>query len=205
MENEAIRPPTASRVRRRNMKVYEVPNSAGLDSWLAKIFHVRPMSTANELLASFEPFSLPTIYYLPYTSEILIQVSRWCIDGMRVLQLLNNFFKALAKPRQLDFCNERKNLSPSLDEAAAFPSTATDQEDQAAAKFLMEYARNTPSIGLSINPSSQVGATRRVEVTFPQALTSAFINACKFRSLSVATAFHSALIVATKQLAPHET
>ena len=187
-------------------KVYEVPTSVALDSWLAKTFHVAPAMTADDLLATFEPSSLPTIHYLPHTSEILIRASHWCIDGIGALQLLNNFFKALGKPRQIKFGDEGRNLSPSLDEIANFPASTTDEKDEAAIRLLKKYTSNTPSIGLPTELSNQVpGATRRIELTFTPPITSAIISACKARTLSVATALHSALIVATKQLAYSET
>ena len=154
----------------------------------------------------FEPSSLPTIHYLPRTSEILISASHWCVDGMGALQLLNNFFKALGKPRQIKFGDEGRNLSPSLDEIANFPASTNDEEDEAASRLLKKYTSSTPSIGLPTELSNQVpGATRRTELTFTPPITSAIISACQVRTLSVATAFHSALIVATKQLAYSET
>ncbi|KAL2052767.1 hypothetical protein ABVK25_007007 [Lepraria finkii] len=156
--------------------------------------------TADDLVATFEPSSLPAIHYLPHTSEILIRASRWCIDGTGALQFLNNFFKALGKPRQIKLGDDGKILSPSLDEIANFPASTTNEEDKAAIRLLKKYTSNMPSIGLPTELSNQVpSATCRTELTFTPPIKSAIISACKAHTLSVATAFHSALIVATKQ------
>lgn len=182
-------------------KVYKIPNSAAVDSWLARTFHVEASITIDDLLEKLRPSPLSTIYYLPHTSEIVIHASHWQIDGIGALELLHNFFKAVAQPRPIEFGTEGKNLSPGLDEVAGFPTSATDEDERAASKLLNHYVDNLPSFGLPANFTNPIpGATRRAELVLPPVTTSKIVRACKVHDFSVTTALHAALILATKQL-----
>ncbi|MCJ1454840.1 hypothetical protein MMC28_005193 [Mycoblastus sanguinarius] len=189
---------------RGDVTTYETPNPKALDAWLAKTFLIEPTATADDLLASSQPSLLPTLYYLPRTSQIVIRSSHWRIDGIGAICLLNNFFAALAQPRRVEFSTEGegKNLSPGLDEAANFSTDVSDEDDQAATDLFMQYANNLPSISLPIfSADRNPGATRRSELTLPPATTGAVVSACRDRGFTVSTALHAALIVATTQLA----
>lgn len=186
-------------------RVYEVPDSAALDSWVAETFMVSPGTTAEELIASFRPSSFPIIHYLPDTSEILIRLSHWYADATGATCLMSNFFKALSEPRTVSFGDEWKNLSPGLEEAAGFNTVPTDVENEMALQLLMEYAGNLPSIGLPIVlPNQLPGSTQRCEIILPQKTTSAIVEACRKQDATVTMAIHSALIEATQSLAPSE-
>lgn len=82
-------------------KIYEVPNTAALESWLADTFIVTRAKTADDILASAPPSSLSTLYHLPESSQVVLRSLYWRIDGIGALHLLNNFFTALGNPRQI--------------------------------------------------------------------------------------------------------
>ena len=193
-----------------DFNVYEVPDTAALDAWLEQTFIVAPApATREELLGSFPPSALATLHYLPHTSDIILHTSHWRIDYIGGLSLLHNLLTACIEPRQIQFGDERKNLSPSRDKAAKFSSPdsmespATIEERGRAATDLLMPLGNFPSIGLPTQNLHQPPSdTLRSEMTLEANTTSAIVSASKKRGLTVTAAVHAALIIATQQVAP---
>lgn len=191
-------------------KVYEVPSNAALDSWLDETFIISPaMATKEELLKSFRPSTQATLHYLPHSSEIIIHTSHWRTDFIGGLGLLRNLLSAFIEPRHVQFGDEGKNLSPSRDEVAKFSSSGfaelpaiAQERNKAATDLVMQMVGNLPSIGLPTQKSHlSPGGTLRSGLTLEPSATSAIISASKKRGLTVTTALHAALIVATQQVA----
>ena len=181
--------------------VYEVPDQPALDDWLNETFIVVPAATTKEnLLASFRPTALATLHYFPHTSEIMLHTSHWRFDGVGAISLLHNLFTAMAEPRQIQFGDEGKCLSPGRDEAANFISS--DEKAKEAAKDLfMQLITNLPSIGFPAqNLDQPSGGTRRCELVLDIGSTSAIVSGSKKRGLTVTTALHAALLIALEQL-----
>ena len=203
--------PQLACVVREETKIYEVPDNAALDAWLHETFIIAPASaTKEELLASFRPSALPTLHFLPDKSEIIIHSSHWRIDLVGALSLLQNLFIAIAEPRQVQFGDEGKNLSPSRDEAANYSSSdelgssaLVKERDKAATDLVMQLINNLPSIGLPTQNSNRTpGGTHRSEIVLDPGTTSAIVSASKKRDFTVTTALHAALIVALQQVTP---
>lgn len=181
--------------------VYEVPQAADLESWMARTFLVETMLTIDELLASPRRCSLPTLYYLPKTSEVLICASHWRIDAIGATSLMNLLFRSFAEPSHTSFGDEGKNLSPGRDEAAKLLQKVSQESEDAATSLLMEYTTNIPGLGLPVELVNEIsGAICRIESRFSPATTKSVIAACEARDLSVTTAVHAAMIVALQQL-----
>ena len=195
--------PQIAAVLRGAVQVYEVPNASNIDSWIADTFHVTTNASVDDLIANSKPSILTTMHYLPHTSEILIQSTHWRIDGFGALNLLNNFFSALSAYPQEDvrFGDEGKNLAPSLVEAAKLDTCSTEGNQKAAAEIIESFLRGLPSIGLESEHNKVPGGTRRSELKLSAATTFGIINACKARQISVTTALHAALVIATQRLA----
>ena len=186
-------------------KVYEVPSSAALGTWMKETFHVNSSLSIDEVLSNVHPSRLAAIHYLPQTSEILISSSHWRIDGVGAIHLLNKFFKTLAEPHDIKFGDEWRNLSPGLGEAAGLSKLSTQENLEAAADLLRKYTTNVPSIGLPIQDERQMpGNTLLERLTLSPSTTLALIVACKNRGYTVTTALHTALILATQQLSPKD-
>lgn len=180
---------------------YHVPQNAGLESWMAETFLVETVLTIDELLASPRPSSLPTLHYLPKSSEVLFCSSHWRIDAIGATSLIDILFKSLAEPSPISFGDEGKNLSPGRDEAAEFPQDVSQEDEDAATSLLMEYATNLPSLGLPIQLVNEIsGATRRIESRLPPATTTSVVAACKAYGVTVTTAVHAAMVVALQEL-----
>ncbi|KAL8936335.1 MAG: hypothetical protein Q9216_004983 [Gyalolechia sp. 2 TL-2023] len=191
---------------RGDSRVYRIPDPDGLASWLKDTFTVIADGTVDDLLASLRPAGLPSLYFLPRSSDILIQIPHWYIDGIGSICLLNNMFEAMAEPRQVTFGTEARNLSPGLEEAAGFPVDSITTHEQAALEMLTEYTSSLPSIGLpTANSQAVPGAIRRLALELPSGALQALSCACKARNLTVTPVLHAALIVATRQLAEPDT
>lgn len=181
--------------------VYDAPQTASLESWMEETFLVETVLNIDELLASPRPSSLPTLYYLPKSSQVLFCSQLWRIDAIGATSLLNLLFKYVAEPFQMPFGNESRNLSPGRDEAAQLPQNISQEEDNAATSLLMEYSTNLPSLGLPVELVNEVaGDFCRVQVSLSAATTSSVISACKAKDFTVTTAVHAALIVALQEI-----
>ena len=192
-------------------KIYEVPDSTTSDRWVDETFIIAPASaTKQELLTSFRPSAAATLHFLPSTSEIIIHSSHWRIDFVGAMNLMQNFFRAIAEPRQVEFGDEGKNLSQSRDKAANYGtlddlgSLALVKEiEDRAADLLTQLSSNAPSIGLPVKKSNQAPAgTHRSEIVLEPGPTSTIVSASKRRGLTVTTALHAALIVTLQQITP---
>ena len=75
---------------------YEVLQPSGLGSWMQGTFLVENLLISDELLASSRHSSLPTLYYLPNTSEVVLCSSHWRIDAIGAISLINVLFKSVA-------------------------------------------------------------------------------------------------------------
>ena len=192
-------------------KVYEVPDALGLDAWLQETFVVAAdTATVEDLVASFQPQSLATVYFLPHSWEILIHTSHWRMDGIGSIQFLNNLFAAVAKPRPIEFGDEGRNLTPCRDEAASFITAGIgcdeSQINQAATDLLATLTDNMPSLGLPTDSQAAMPqGTRRLEHKLDTTTTSRIVSACKAMNITVTVAVHSAMIQATQKLASAET
>lgn len=180
---------------------YEVLQPSGLGSWMRETFLVERVLTSDELLASSRRSSLPTLYYLPNTSEVLFCSSHWRVDAIGAVSLINILFKSVAEPSPISFGNEAKNLPPGRDEAAGFPQDVPQEADDAATSLLMEYVSNLPSLGLPIELVNEIsGAPARIESIISPAATASVVAACKKTGRTVTTAIHAALVIALQGL-----
>lgn len=181
--------------------VYEVPQAADLEVWMARTFLVETMLTVDELLASPRRCSLPTLHYLPKTSEVLFCASHWRIDAIGATFLMNLLLKSLAEPSHISFGDEGKNLSPGRDEAANLPQQVSQESEDAATSLIMEYTTNIPGLGLPVELVNEIsGAIARTESRLSPATTNSIIAACKAQDLSVTTVIHAATITALQEM-----
>ena len=188
-----------------DVKVYEVPDQQTLDMWITSTFHVREDDdgTVDHLLATFLPTGDITLHFLPKTSQIIFHAPHWRIDGRGSFLLINNLLKAVASPRKdIKFGDEGKNLSPDLYEATGVEAVDTPEGEASATKWCMEYAQNLSGLGLhpkeaEVKPPR---STRRCILGVSSKDTSAIIAACRSRGVTVTTAFHAAVIIATKEM-----
>ncbi|PYH98526.1 hypothetical protein BO71DRAFT_447120 [Aspergillus ellipticus CBS 707.79] len=176
-------------------KVYEAPDEAALQEWLASTFIVSSASDADEVYHSAAPIKQATLYYVPKSSELLFRVHHFTIDGIGMLLLCHSYLSALAAPaKDLKFGDEYTRLAPTIEEALGYTTPTSEQIEKAGRDF-MSWAVNAPGIG----PVSKVGAVaageyQNTELVFPTQTTEAIIKACKDKGISVTSAVHAAYI-----------
>ena len=197
--------PTIASTVEGDMKTYEVPDHHILDKWMNSTFHVHDDDdeSLDHLLTTFIPNGEITLHFLPKASQIVFHAPHWRIDGRGSFLLINNFLKAVASPRNdIKFGDEGKNLSPDLYEATGVKAVDTPEGEASATKWCMEYAPNLPTLGLLSNEAEikPPGSTRRCTFGVSSKDTSAIIAACRRHGVTVTTAFHAAVIIATKEM-----
>ena len=182
--------------------IYETPDPEALQAWLAATLKIESSNqTRDNLIATFKPQQLASLHYLPYSSEVLFHTPHWRIDGVGLLQFLDSFFAAMSDPVPVQFGNEFRNLTVSLDEAAQVPKEKTQAMNEASAALLNQFLGNLPSIGLA-TPSDQLpAATHWISTDLGPQSTSAIAAACKDQEFSVTAAIHAAVVCATQAMA----
>ena len=188
-----------------NEKVYHVPSSqdGDIDTWLHSTFVVdEDAGDATSLMQDFGPHRLPTLYYLPRSSELIFTCSHWRIDGIGTHMLMDRFFTLLALDKSTDklpWGEEVKNLQPSLETAAGAPLITDDPIREHVQKLIDQMLQTRPNVGLEYGGDNDTlpGASCGVELTFTPESTTAIITACKEHDLSVSVAVHTATILAT--------
>lgn len=184
---------------------YTNPTSADLQEWVKQTFVVASADTsANELYETLEPSSLFMLYYLPGTRELAIRTPHWRIDGMGMLYLQAAFLRILSNTSstttedvQFDG-SEAARLAPSLDEAGSVPKEVTPSMQDAASKELSVAVDNMPdAISIATLPNVLPKTPKRLTSAFPVDTSQKIIAACKARGITVTTAAHAALVLAT--------
>ena len=186
--------------------VYEVPNEASLELWLANTFLVEPEGARSpeEIYPKLQPIDLARLYYFPQTSQLMLHISHWRIDGIGTMYLFNHLFNALANPREVHFGDEGKNLLIGVDEANNVPTKVSPQMDQTATDLLMRFVQDSPSIGLPTKSAEIPLGSGRCEIQFDKKLTSSLISGCKSSGITITVAVHAAVISATNKFSNQE-
>lgn len=180
-------------------KVYVVPDALVVEAWASNTFAVESTLSADEIIASFTPRDLPSLYYLPSTSEILFRSSHWRIDAVGTCMLLDRLFAIIAQPPDLNsvlWAKEFQNMSPSMEDAVAPAEKATPEMEDFARKYIDNFHKNTlQNCGLPYNgdQTTPPGKTTRQAVIFTKESTAELIRVCKAKNISITAAIHAAL------------
>ena len=191
-------------------KLYLVPDSQNVEEWATQTFFVELAKTADQIVANYTPRDLPSLHYLPASSELLFMSSHWRIDGVGTCMLLDRFFRILANPPDLEsisWAAEARNLSPSMEDAVgpAEPTTpAMEEYARVAIEKFHRTALNNSDIPYKGGPSTLPGASTRSAVMFSKKSTSSFVSACKAARISVTAAIHAALAETVFSLAAED-
>ncbi|KAL4998916.1 hypothetical protein BDV10DRAFT_200923 [Aspergillus recurvatus] len=189
-------------------KVYEVPDEAALQAWLAATFVVSGAANAEALWDTVPPITQTTLYYLPRSSELVLRGHHYVLDGIGLLMLLDRLLNALANPAtgSIAFGDEAARLAPPLEKVLGVPEQATPEQTEKVTSLLMGYAQKVPGIG----PVSKVNRAparncRNTRLAFPPQTTQAITRACKEKNITVTSAVHAAYIRTLMKLADPST
>ena len=202
-------PSIAATLHEETTLVYNVPkDDASIEKWLDDTVLVEEdIPDARTLVATIKPRPLPSIHYLPKSSELLVHASHWRIDGIGSLVLLNNFLSILANPRDVTFGSEPKSLSPSVEEALNCPNDPPEEIKHLAKDLAREFRGHLPSVAVPPRPDA-LGlpqATRYEVFSFHASATTAAILACKTRNITISSAVYAAVALTTYEMATPET
>ncbi|OKL62311.1 hypothetical protein UA08_03035 [Talaromyces atroroseus] len=192
--------------------VYDVPDRDALEKWASETFKVVEGKTADELISSITISPYATMYYLPMTNELLAHSQHWRTDGIGSLMLMDDFLALATLSPSPDAANlpwgeEAARLAPPIEEAAAIPTANHSEVDkELGARYVATFGHAVGAIGiLSPAPAETIpGGTRIAHHRFTEQETSAVIQACKIRNLSVTAAVHASIAAANYALAAPE-
>ncbi|KAH8799836.1 hypothetical protein F5884DRAFT_811356 [Xylogone sp. PMI_703] len=178
---------------------YVLPDANKVEDWASQTFFVESTRFADEIIASYTPRDLPSLYYLAASSEILFLSSHWRIDAIGTLMLLDRFFSILAQPPKLEaipWTSEIQNLSPSMEDAVGPPEPTSPAMEELARSTIETFHKSTlNNCGLPYKGdlTTMPTVSTRSAVVFSKESTSAFVTACKAHNISVTAAIHAAL------------
>jgi 15-O-acetyltransferase Tri3 len=182
-------------------KTYSTVDGLDLQNWLDETFFVQHEGTAKDIIEAAKPNSFPSLYYFPTSREVLFLSAHWRIDGVGTLNVLDRLFSMVANDvvdpaATLPWGTEHGGLSPCLEDAIGASSEYSDEMRTYARDAIADFHKNAvqktsfPFKGdMKTPPASSLNET----VQFTATSTSAIIQACKSRQISVTAAVHTAL------------
>lgn len=178
-------------------KQYLPLDEAGILSWTQNTFFVSDLGS-GDIVAEAKPRDLPSLYYLPASSEVLLLIQHWRADALGSCMLLDRLFEIMAGSNGAPSPRHQSSRlpSPSL-ESAAGASKADDPEVQTYARKWIDdfHARAVNAGGLPFQGDSTTPPSRpsHYGLAFTPDQTRAIAAACKTRQISVTAAIHAAL------------
>ncbi|RWA05278.1 hypothetical protein EKO27_g9827 [Xylaria grammica] len=192
-------------------KRFNITDALTAEDWIAETFFVECNSDPDGILASYPLRDLPSIYFFPKLSQIMILASHWRTDGIGMCMLIDCFFTFLATglpPLVSEPCPaDLDRISPSMEDAlGALAIDKLGPELRSfARKYIEDHHRNAVYNGglpYHGDATSPPGNPARTAVSFTPSSTEALVSACKQRNISVTSAVHAALAEAVFALSP---
>ncbi|KAJ5723241.1 hypothetical protein N7488_001276 [Penicillium malachiteum] len=190
--------------------VYDVPDIAALEKWVAETFQVVEDKTIDEVIASATRVPYSTMTYFPKTGELLGHSQHWRTDGVGGLILIDDLLD-LAVQGALDtsalpWGEEAVRLAPSVEEAASSFITSEEQDKKLGQELVANFGHAAGAIGIgSPVPAGTIPGSpriRRLHLTEEQ--TKVVLQGCKDRNLSVTAAAHASIAGANYTFAAAE-
>jgi hypothetical protein len=191
--------------------VYRPVNQAGnekydsidtLEQFAQATFSVEESRTVEEIVAHFPLNDLPSLYWLPRSSELMILNSHWRSDGLGSVMLLNRFLELLVEPSEVlhgqygHVDTEIARISPSLEDAAGTPLVPTPEILETASqtsKLFREKSMKSIGIPFKGDTTTSPGNTAIEATVYTPESSKALFDACKARKITVSAAIHTAL------------
>lgn len=186
-------------------KRYRALDAQGEQDWLDRTFVLESAGkTSNEVIAR-EPSDLPTLHFLPSSSEVVFLCSHWRIDALGTNWILDRLFTLLASPEAAKPVPPTIDaISPALEIAYGSQEPWTPEQERYARFHIQRFRENSfPNDRLPYKGDAKTppGNPVRETIIFTPESTASLIAACKSYDISVTTATMSALGQAVFQLA----
>lgn len=191
-------------------KIFVIPDAQAANHWVDQTFFVETARNADTIIANSKVTDLPSLFYLPSSSEIVFLSQHWRIDAIGTCMLLDRLFSRLVQPQDLGSSPGRpvlEKISPSLEDAAGSPEDGPPPLQQFAREYINNFhkkALNTGGLPYKGDPATLPASTTHQDVMLTRDSTSALVAACKSRSISVSAAIHTALAHTVFAFAPPE-
>jgi NRPS condensation-like uncharacterized protein len=180
-------------------KRYPRLDEASITSWAQKTFFTTSHLSADDVVAAAGIRDLPSLHYLPASSELVLLIQHWRTDGLGACMLLDRLFEIMVKastsPGVMEQLEQRMP-SPSLESAAG----ASESDDADLKAYAREYIDNfhkkaVNAGGLPFRGDAHTPPSRptHCNVEFSTDVTEAIMSACKHHQISVSAAIHAAL------------
>ncbi|CRG91773.1 hypothetical protein PISL3812_08825 [Talaromyces islandicus] len=176
--------------------------SRSLEQWAQKTFSVEQNRTVEEIIAQYPLNDLPTLFWFPQTSELMILISHWRTDGLGSVMLLNRLLELFVERPDVSLgqCDpvytELAKISPSLEDAAGTPLVPTPKILETAgrvSKLFREKAIKSVGIPFKGDRATSPGNTAIVAIVYTPESSKSLFDACKARQITVSAAIHTAL------------
>ncbi len=189
-------------------KVFVVPDAQAANQWVNQTFFVKPAGNADAIIANSTPRDLPSLFYLPSSSELVFLSQHWRTDAIGTCMLLDRFFSLIAQPQDLDSSPGKpalEKISPSLEDAAGSPEHGTPELQEFARDYIDTFhkkALNASGLPYKGDLATPPASTSHQDLLLTKASTTALLAACKTLHISLSAAIHTALAHTAFSLAP---
>ncbi|KAL8992185.1 MAG: hypothetical protein Q9169_007297 [Polycauliona sp. 2 TL-2023] len=184
-------------------------DETNLEIWASQTFFLAPDSKNNNhnndadtIIAETGPRDLPSLCFLPHSSEIVLLSQHWRTDALGCCMLLDRLFQILASQEDRILIasssqeGHRPQLSPCMEVAAG--SSLTDNTSIqifARERIAAFHAKAVKSGGLPFEGDNKrlPARTKHKETTFNIEQTESMVKSCRNLQISVSAAIHTAL------------
>jgi NRPS condensation-like uncharacterized protein len=180
-------------------KRYSRLDEASISFWAQKTFFITDQLSSDDLVAESSIRDLPSLHYLPASSELVLLIQHWRTDGLGACMLLDRLFEIMAKASTYPNAMEQFDpeiRSPSL-ESAAGASLVDDADLKAYARKYIDnfHMKAVNAGGLPFRGDAQTPPSRAThnDLEFSTDLTRDIVSVCKNHQISVSAAIHAAL------------
>lgn len=189
-------------------KSFNLPSHDTIEQWASETFQVEHSQSVDDLIKHYQYDDVPKLYYFPFSSTVLLKISHWRIDAVGCCLLLDRFFSKLTSNESADadivtWETVRNHLSPSLEDAACCPQTATPEIQDFTDKFLTRlYTKKSSmhALPLKSDLTTPPGQCAQEQLIFGEGTTAVMVAACRSQGISITAAIHTALASAVFQL-----
>lgn len=179
-------------------------DSAAVEEWLQKSFQVHNGISAGELFSAFKSQFCITLHFLCDANELVIQAPHALIDGRGILYLYHALFTTLSRQSEdgsnsSDLYTGPPNLTRPYDEwlrVLATPSEKNVKDAQSIFQRILMQEKPIRLPGVDFERVPQKTVHR--DLALSKETTKAIIEACKHKGVSVTSAWHAALVMATQ-------
>ncbi|CAI7668956.1 unnamed protein product [Penicillium manginii] len=175
---------------------YQTGSNDSVFSWANETFKVHDSDvTAEDVIANLRPSRYMTAHLLP---------AHWRTDGYGALQLVHAFLNSLCEvvsgnQKEIQWGEEWRRLTPSIEEVLDIPVTATPKILEATRECMKTLAHARGAVGVAFTGDKQAApaGTRSTRFCLTETETSAVAAACTERNISLTSAVHASCAILT--------